>query len=113
MYGEFDFGLQDLTWSDGRFQGGLTRWAIGHGVSEALCGECDRLLAYANGRLERCPFGAKKPSCGHCPVHCYKPAMRRQIKDVMRYAGPRMLYRHPILAILHLWDSFRRDKGTK
>ena len=84
-----------------------------HGVSEALCGECDRLLAYAIGRLERCPFGAKKPSCGHCPVHCYKPAMRRQIKDVMRYAGPRMLYRHPILAILHLWDSFRRDKGTK
>ena len=30
MYGEFDFGLQDLTWPDGSFQGGLTRWAIGY-----------------------------------------------------------------------------------
>jgi hypothetical protein len=25
------------------------------------------------------------------------------MKDVMRYAGPRMLWRHPLLAIRHLW----------
>jgi hypothetical protein len=37
--------------------------------------------------------------------------MRQQIKDVMRYAGPRMLYHHPILAIRHIWDSIRRKKG--
>jgi hypothetical protein len=81
-----------------------------HGTSDALCGECDRLLAYAIGRLERCPFAAEKPSCAHCPVHCHKPAMRRRIKDVMRYAGPRMLYRHPILAMLHLCGKQRGDK---
>ncbi|MBU2253077.1 MAG: nitrous oxide-stimulated promoter family protein [Proteobacteria bacterium] len=28
--------------------------------------------------------------------------MNSQIRDVMRFAGPKMLYRHPILAIRHL-----------
>ena len=83
-----------------------------HGTRDVLCDECERLLAYANGRLVRCPFGAEKPACAYCPVHCYKPAIRQQIKDVMRYAGPRMLYRHPILAIRHIWDSIRRKKGA-
>ena len=32
---------------------------------------------------------------------------RRQIRDVMRYAGPRMLWRHPLSAIRHLWDGRR------
>ena len=29
------------------------------------------------------------------------------MKQVMRYAGPRMLWRHPILAIRHLLDGQR------
>src|SRR5689334_12911450 len=37
-----------------------------------LCGECDALLAYAALRLERCRFGAEKPTCAKCPVHCYQ-----------------------------------------
>ena len=84
-----------------------------HGGGVALCDECARLLAHAHDRLERCPFGEEKPACAHCPVHCYKPAMRQQIKIDMRYAGPRMLYRRPILAVLHLCDSFRRKKRMK
>jgi hypothetical protein len=27
--------------------------------------------------------------------------MRERIREVMRYAGPRMLYRHPVLAGKH------------
>lgn len=27
----------------------------------------------------------------------------------MRYAGPRMLYRHPILALQHLFDGLRKE----
>jgi len=30
LYGEFDYGLQDLTWPDGSFQGGFAQWAIGY-----------------------------------------------------------------------------------
>ena len=69
-----------------------------------LCPQCQELLTYAHQRLERCKFGNEKPSCTRCPVHCYKPAMRQQIRQVMRYSGPRMLLHNPVLAIRHLWD---------
>jgi len=72
-----------------------------------LCPECAELLRYAEARLDRCPFGPAKPTCAKCPVHCYKPAMREQVQKVMRYAGPRMLYRHPWLAVCHWIDSLR------
>jgi hypothetical protein len=40
-------------------------------------------------------------------VHCYKPVYREQVKVVMRYAGPRMLWRRPILTIRHMLDERR------
>jgi hypothetical protein len=41
-------------------------------------------------------------------VHCYQREIRAQVREVMRYAGPRMLLRHPILAITHLIDGKRK-----
>ncbi|MBQ5642621.1 MAG: nitrous oxide-stimulated promoter family protein [Bacteroidaceae bacterium] len=73
----------------------------------SLCPQCQALLDYAHKRLEHCKFGEDKPSCTRCPVHCYKPAMREQIRQVMRYSGPRMLLHDPIMAIRHLWDFLR------
>ena len=32
-------------------------------------------------------------------------AMRERVRVVMRYAGPRMLLRHPVLTLLHLRDE--------
>ena len=72
-----------------------------------LCPQCQALLDYAHKRLDHCKFGEDKPSCTRCPVHCYKPAMREQIRQVMRYSGPRMLLHDPIMAIRHLWDFLR------
>lgn len=72
-----------------------------------LCSQCQSLLDYAHKRLEHCKYGEDKPSCTRCPVHCYKPAMREQIRQVMRYSGPRMLLHDPIMAIRHLWDFLR------
>ena len=72
------------------------------------CAECQELLQYAFERLDRCPFQERKTTCGKCPVHCYRPALREKIRIVMRYAGPRMLFRHPILAVLHLWDGIKK-----
>jgi hypothetical protein len=63
---------------------------------------------YASVRLDRCRFGAAKPTCAHCPVHCYQRDRRAQMRVVMRYAGPRMLWRHPLLSLGHWWDGFRR-----
>jgi hypothetical protein len=75
-----------------------------HGTPrDALCPACAALLDYSFARLERCPFEADKTTCRDCSVHCYRFAERTTMKDVMRYAGPRMLWRHPLLAIRHLW----------
>jgi hypothetical protein len=79
-----------------------------HRTTAGLCGECSGLLEYAALRLQRCVFGGEKPTCANCPVHCYQRNRREQIKAVMRYAGPRMLWRRPGLALRHWLDGFRR-----
>ena len=61
-------------------------------------------------RLERCTFGEDKPTCQKCPIHCYKSEMKSQMQEVMRYAGPRMIYYSPILAIAHLVKGITLSK---
>src|SRR5579862_6480954 len=77
-----------------------------------LCRECKGLLEYASGRLDRCRFGAEKPTCAKCPVHCYQRNRREQVRTVMRYAGPWMLWEHPILSMWHWLDGKRRSNGS-
>ncbi|MBY6187463.1 nitrous oxide-stimulated promoter family protein [Marinobacter hydrocarbonoclasticus] len=74
---------------------------------QGLCSCCRELLDYAEKKLDRCPYGDTKPTCAKCPIHCYKPEPKERIRQVMRYAGPRMLLRHPIEAIRHLLDERR------
>jgi hypothetical protein len=71
----------------------------------APCPECAELLEYARVRLEKCRYGADKPTCANCETHCYRPEMRERVRRVMRYSGPRMLKRHPVLAVAHLVDG--------
>jgi hypothetical protein len=78
-----------------------------HHDASQLCDDCARFLDYAEVRLEKCPYGEDKPTCANCPVHCYKPQFRERARQIMRYAGPRMLLRHPILAIAHKLDGLR------
>ncbi|PQJ43098.1 hypothetical protein BTO00_13915 [Vibrio campbellii] len=79
-----------------------------HGTRGELCSECRELLEYAEVRLDRCPYGECKPTCNQCPIHCYKPEPKEQMRLVMRYSGPRMLLKHPILAIRHLLHEKRK-----
>lgn len=72
------------------------------------CVECGEFLAYAARRLEKCPYGEDKPTCAKCPIHCYKRAQRELARDIMRYAGPRMTFRHPWLSFMHLVDKVRK-----
>ncbi len=81
--------------------------------NSGLCPSCQELLIYARTRLEKCPYAEEKPACSACPTHCYRPERRRQIQKVMRYAGPRMMRLHPILAIRHLIGKFRRSSTGK
>ncbi len=79
-------------------------------VSEPLCTACREFLEYAELRLEKCPYGEEKPTCSNCPIHCYKPDRKAQATKIMRFAGPRMLLRHPLLAIAHQLDGFRKAR---
>jgi hypothetical protein len=72
-----------------------------------LCEGCEDLFTYASYRLLRCPYGEEKPTCKTCPIHCYSKEKREEMHAVMRFSGPRMLLRHPVLAIRHLLDDRR------
>lgn len=74
-----------------------------------LCRECEDLLTYALKRLTYCRFGENKTTCAACPVHCYAPEPREAIRKVMRFAGPRMLWTHPVLTVRHLIDGRTRQ----
>ncbi len=78
-----------------------------HGHEDVLCDDCRQLEAYTHIRLERCPFGDKKPTCSKCSIHCYKPEYRKMIKEVMRFSGPRMLLYHPIATVRHLIQDLK------
>lgn len=79
-----------------------------HGDTDGLCGECSDLRDYAFWRLEKCPFQEEKTTCANCAIHCYTPDRREQVREVMRYAGPRMIWRHPYLAIMHMLDGRKK-----
>ena len=79
-----------------------------HGDNGQLCADCQSLSEYVSLKLQRCPFGEDKPTCLDCTVHCYQPDRREHIRQVMRYAGPRMLLHHPYLAVMHLIDGLQK-----
>lgn len=74
----------------------------------SICEDCQALIDHAQQKLDRCVYGQDKPACKHCPIHCYKPERRQQVKLIMRYAGPKMLLKHPILAIRHLMKETKK-----
>jgi hypothetical protein len=83
----------------------VTMFCAHHHGTDGLCAECRDLAAYADRRLDHCPYGGEKPACTNCPIHCYRPEPRERMREVMRFAGPRMLAKHPWLATLHLLDA--------
>lgn len=82
-------------------------------TTRAICPECAALLDYAHRRLDSCRFGNGKPSCRKCPVHCYRADMRERIRTVMRWAGPRMIFRHPMAATRHLLRELRSPESAR
>lgn len=84
-----------------------------HSQVAANCTQCSDLLNYSNKRLFHCKFGNQKPACKQCKVHCYSPEKRESIRVIMRWAGPRMLYSHPIFALMHFIDNATATKNSK
>jgi hypothetical protein len=85
-----------------------------HGTEKGhLCESCTDVLNYAYKRIDRCVFKEMKPACNHCPIHCFKPDYKEKMREIMRYAGPRMTFRHPIMALRHVFDAWRGDRLTR
>lgn len=83
-----------------------------HGTGKGqLCAACQELADYAHARVEHCPNGEDKNFCSVCPHPCYQPAMREQIREVMRYSGPRMIRYRPIMALRHVITMKRQQRA--
>lgn len=81
-----------------------------HESRRGLCKECEELRDYARTRSDRCPFMETKTFCSNCRVHCYQPAMREKIREVMRFSGPRMMFTHPVIATKHVIEMKKEKK---
>ena len=78
-----------------------------------LCEECAGHLRYGEQRLVRCPK-KPKPFCAHCEIHCYRPAEAAWQREVMRYSGPRSMWRgHFWDGVRHLVEKFRRRRRAR
>ncbi len=82
-----------------------------HGTSgNELCEECNNLLSYTFKRIEKCKFHPDKPTCRNCTVHCYNAKNKEAIKNVMRFSGPKMMFRFPALTVIHFIDGWKDKK---
>lgn len=77
------------------------------GHTGELCKDCEELLTYARQRLSSCKFSEDKTTCAKCPIHCYRPEKRAQIKRVMAYSGRRLILKHPLLVFYHAMDGLK------
>ena len=65
-----------------------------------LCQECRGLLDYAIARRRACPLDPK-PACKDCPIHCYKPGCRAEIRKIMRFSGRHLILRGRLDLLWH------------
>ena len=65
-----------------------------------LCGDCAALVNYAMDKRRKCPLDPK-PSCKHCPIHCYGKAYRTKMREVMAFSGKRLILRGRLDLLWH------------
>ena len=46
-----------------------------------------------------------KTFCSNCRAHCYRSEMREEIRKVLRFSGPRMIFYHSAAAIRHVIEA--------
>ncbi len=70
-----------------------------HHQHPTLCNECLTLLAL-------CKRGYEDGFNG-TPATYFDPEQQRQMREVMKWAGPRLFFRHPVLAIRYFLDDLK------
>ena len=75
--------------------------------ASGLCASCRQTVDATLARTESCPYG-HVGNCEDCGIHCQRGEARDRIREIMRYAAPRMTLRHPLMTFDYL-----RKKTTK
>jgi hypothetical protein len=76
--------------------------ALPEGLGERnLCPECRSFLEYAVTKRLKCPLEAEKPTCKHCRIHCYDRPRREKVREIMSYAGWRLMLRGRLDYVWH------------
>lgn len=78
--------------------------------NKELCQECRELRDFAYMRIEKCPMKDTKTFCSTCTIQCYPKEKRQAIREVMKWAGPRMLLYNPPLAFKHVYNTIKNKK---
>jgi len=72
------------------------------------CPICLEQATYALKKIDQCPYKENKPVCSKCLVKCYNVKHKDNIKQVMRYSGPRIIVKHPLLLIRYIFRKITR-----
>ncbi|NTV50067.1 MAG: nitrous oxide-stimulated promoter family protein [Geobacteraceae bacterium] len=78
--------------------------ALPAGLGERfICQECASFLEYTVAKRLKCPLEAEKPTCKHCRIHCYDKPHREKVREIMSYAGRKLMMRG---RLDYLWHYF-------
>ena len=72
-----------------------------------LCPSCRAAVSATLARTEACPNG-HSGNCQDCPHHCQAGEARVAIREIMRYAAPKMLFRHPVMTMRYLRKKLKK-----
>ncbi len=84
-----------------------------HSKSTELCYDCIDLMEYSKFRTSKCPYIGITLFCVNCPTPCYKVDYKEVMRKVMKYSGPRFLFKHPIYTISHVISDYRGRGASK
>ena len=84
-----------------------------HGQAEkddcGLCTQCRETVEATLERTVACPFG-HEGNCQDCTVHCQRGEAQERIREIMRYAALRMVFKHPLMTAEYLKKKLRKSK---
>lgn len=66
-----------------------------------MCPECRAAIERTLERAVACPRG-HEGNCQDCDIRCQRGEAQQRIREIMRYAAPRMAFRHPLMTFDYL-----------
>lgn len=71
-----------------------------------MCAECAATIAFTHDRASNCPNG-HTGNCADCAIKCNRGEQQQRIKAIMKYAAPRMLFKHPLMTLEYALKKLR------